>query len=47
VFASHDRTTLERLCTRGLVFQSGNLIFDGTVPAAFDRYDELTGAALN
>lgn len=46
LFASHERSTLENLCTRALVFQSGKLMFDGAVPAAFDRYQELVGAAL-
>jgi ABC-type polysaccharide/polyol phosphate transport system ATPase subunit len=46
VFASHDRDTLGDLCTRGLVLQSGKLLFDGPISEAYERYDEVVGAEV-
>lgn len=46
VLASHDRKTITDFCTRGLVLQSGRLLFDGKVRDAYDRYDEIVGAAV-
>lgn len=46
VFASHDRRTTEKLCTRGLVLQSGSLIYDGSVEGAYRNYETIVGASL-
>jgi ABC-type polysaccharide/polyol phosphate transport system ATPase subunit len=46
VFASHDQSIIEKLCTRGLVLQSGNLMYDGPIAQAVDQYQCLIGAAL-
>ncbi|MBM6583757.1 ABC transporter ATP-binding protein [Microvirga sp. BT689] len=46
VFASHDQKTVRDFCTRGLVLQSGNLIYDGPVEEAYAQYDTIVGAAL-
>jgi ABC-2 type transport system ATP-binding protein/lipopolysaccharide transport system ATP-binding protein len=46
VFASHDHSTLEELCTRGLVFQSGKLLFDGTVAEALEHYHAVVGVTV-
>jgi ABC-2 type transport system ATP-binding protein/lipopolysaccharide transport system ATP-binding protein len=46
VFASHDQKTVRDFCTRGLLLQSGNLIYDGPVEEAYAQYDSIVGAAL-
>ncbi|WP_114949010.1 ABC transporter ATP-binding protein [Microvirga calopogonii] len=46
VFASHDRNAMINLCTRGLVLQGGQVLFDGTVNDAYSHYDKLVGAAI-
>lgn len=38
VLASHDFVALENLCTRGLVFSRGEIIFDGGIERAIDNY---------
>ncbi|MGK9084202.1 ABC transporter ATP-binding protein [Brucella intermedia] len=40
VLASHDFSTLRSICTRGLVFHHGEVIFDGEMDMAIDRYKE-------
>lgn len=47
VFASHDQNTMKELCTRGLVLQSGSLVYDGPIDDAYEHYDNLVGAALS
>lgn len=46
VFASHDQNSVRELCTRGLVLQSGNLMYDGPVDEALAHYEGLVGASL-
>lgn len=38
ILASHDFGALSNLCTRGLVFHHGELVFDGPVSDAIARY---------
>lgn len=38
VLASHDFSALQRLCTRGLLFHHGKLIFDGRIDDAISEY---------
>ena len=38
VLASHDFAALQNLCTRGLVFHRGEIIFDGSVSQAIHTY---------
>lgn len=40
VLASHDFSTLRSICTRGLVFHHGEVIFDGDMDIAIERYKE-------
>ncbi len=40
VLASHDFSTLRSICTRGLVFHHGEVIFDGEMDVAIERYKE-------
>lgn len=40
VLASHDFSTLRSICTRGLVFHHGEVIFDGEMDKAIERYKE-------
>ena len=46
VLASHDRNMMIDLCNRGLVLQSGRLLFDGPIADALGHYDEIVGAAV-
>lgn len=46
VFASHDESTMKEFCTRGLVLQSGRLIYDGPIESAYEHYDRIVGASL-
>ena len=39
VFASHSDALLKRFCTRGLVFQKGSIIFDGSLDDALKLYN--------
>lgn len=43
ILASHDFGTLKSICTRALVFDHGNLSFDGPVDAAVNFYLEHLG----
>ena len=45
LLASHDFTTLQSICTRGIVFEHGHVIFDGSITGAVDRYMATTKAA--
>lgn len=40
VLASHDFSTLRSICTRGLVFHHGEVIFDGEMDKAIEHYKE-------
>lgn len=46
VLASHDRNMVSELCNRGLVLQSGKLLFDCEINEALARYDEIVGSAV-
>ncbi|MBD2750004.1 ABC transporter ATP-binding protein [Microvirga sp. BT688] len=46
-FASHDRNTTLEFCTRGLVLQSGRLLYDGPVRGAYEFYDDIIGAKIS
>ncbi|MBI1276257.1 ATP-binding cassette domain-containing protein [bacterium] len=41
VLASHDMEAVSMLCNRGVVVHKGQVIFDGTVEAAVERYREV------
>lgn len=43
VLASHDFSTLEVLCDRGLVFHHGELRFDGAIGESIREYNKLNG----
>ena len=43
VLASHDFGALKSLCTRGLVFDWGELIYDGPIDTALDQYLKSMG----
>ncbi|MBN9231822.1 MAG: ABC transporter ATP-binding protein [Legionella sp.] len=38
ILASHDFSALQNLCERGLVFQKGQVVFDGPIKAAIEHY---------
>lgn len=40
IFVSHNLGSIRRLCNRGLVLSKGNLVFDGEVNQAVDKYLE-------
>ena len=40
ILSSHSSSLLRRFCTRGLVFSSGSIIFDGNLEDALSFYDE-------
>ncbi len=40
ILSSHSKSLLRRFCTRGLVFSSGAIIFDGNLEDALSFYDE-------
>ena len=46
VLATHDLAAARRLCTRGLVLDSGRLVFDGPIEAATQAYADRDPAAL-
>lgn len=46
VFASHDQKTTRDLCTRGLVLQSGGLVYDGGIDEAYEHYGFIVGTAV-
>lgn len=39
IFASHSDALLQRFCKRGLVFEKGNIIFDGPLGDALEFYN--------
>ena len=43
VLASHDFMALEAICSRGLVFHHGKLVFDGKIDKAIDEYKKVNG----
>lgn len=45
ILASHDLATLRSVCTRGLVFQDGRIVFDGPIQEAISQYHEINGLA--
>jgi ABC-type polysaccharide/polyol phosphate transport system ATPase subunit len=47
VLASHDQKTMMNLCTRGLVLQSGQVLFDGNVADAYQHYNDMVGALVS
>lgn len=46
VLASHDVNALASLCTRGLLFDHGNLVFDGPINAALTEYADRNARTL-
>ena len=38
IFASHSENLLHRFCKRGLVFDKGNIVFDGSLKEALEFY---------
>jgi lipopolysaccharide transport system ATP-binding protein len=45
VLASHDLAMLRTVCERGLVFQHGELVYDGPMSGAITTYKQLNGIA--
>lgn len=43
ILASHDFGALSSLCTRGLVFHHGSIVFDGPIAAAIHEYKKING----
>ncbi len=43
ILASHDFSTLEQICRRGIVFATGNVVFDGDIKDAIRYYKESNG----
>lgn len=43
VLASHDFHALKSMCTRGLVFHHGSLIYDGDMETALEEYKKANG----
>lgn len=46
VLASHDFSALNSLCTRGLVFHHGEIVFDGPIAEAVLNYKKINGLGL-
>lgn len=46
VLASHDFKALQSLCSRGLVFNKGVVIFDGEIDKALSEYSKLNEAEM-
>lgn len=40
VFSSHSEQDVRDFCNRGIVLDAGNIVFDGSVEAAFDYYKQ-------
>lgn len=45
VLASHDFGALQSICTRGLVFHHGELLYDGDISDAIAAYKNINGLA--
>lgn len=45
VLASHDFGALQSICTRGLVFHHGELLYDGEISNAIAEYKKINGLA--
>ncbi|WP_077046210.1 ABC transporter ATP-binding protein [Pseudomonas sp. KK4] len=45
VLASHDFGALQSICTRGLVFHHGELLYDGDISSAIAEYKKINGLA--
>ena len=43
ILASHDFGALSTLCSRGLVFHHGEIIFDGSINDAIAEYKRVNG----
>ncbi|MCS5691378.1 ATP-binding cassette domain-containing protein [Cyanobium sp. FGCU-6] len=43
ILASHSNALLRQFCRRGLVFNQGQIVFDGSLEAALTYYDEHCG----
>ncbi|MDD0998605.1 ABC transporter ATP-binding protein [Pseudomonas sp. TNT2022 ID1044] len=43
VLASHDFGALQSICTRGLVFHHGELLYDGEISSAIAEYKKING----
>jgi lipopolysaccharide transport system ATP-binding protein len=41
LLASHDFSSLKSLCTRGIVFHHGKLVFDGEIADAINTYNQV------
>jgi lipopolysaccharide transport system ATP-binding protein len=47
LFVSHNAASIESLCTRGIVLESGRIVFDGTQTDAIERYAATRTAATS
>ena len=41
IFASHSNELLKKFCKRGLVFDKGQIVFDGSLSKAFKFYEQI------
>jgi homopolymeric O-antigen transport system ATP-binding protein len=46
LLASHDFTTLQSICARGIVFHHGEIIFDGDILGAISSYNRANGISV-
>ena len=46
VLASHDFASLKSICTRGVVFHHGKIVFDGSIADAVSAYNKINGIAV-
>lgn len=46
ILASHDFGALSSLCTRGLVFHHGSIVFDGSIFTAIREYRRVNGLTV-
>jgi ABC-type polysaccharide/polyol phosphate transport system ATPase subunit len=44
VVASHSNSLLQKMCTKGVVFEAGRIIFQGSVDAAIKYYEQMIAA---
>lgn len=47
IMCTHGLPLARDICDRGLVMNSGNLVFDGPISDAIDYYEDLTSSSIN
>lgn len=43
ILASHDFSSLQNLCTRGIVFHHGEILYDGSISESINKYRKING----